>query len=106
MNRGTPRSLHLRLYRKKTKQDKLRIALDKLILIICFVGPVMTIPQVWNIWILKQTAGVSAITWWTYQFTVLVWLVYGYAHKDRAIILSSWLWILVQGMILLGLIIH
>jgi uncharacterized protein with PQ loop repeat len=44
---------------------------------------VMTIPQVFTVWIGHQTAGVSLISWSAYLISALVWFWYGIQRLDR-----------------------
>lgn len=77
--------------------------LDRLIYVVAFVGPLMTIPQVLKIWMEKTAAGVSLLAWSTYAVTSVVWLLYGLAHKEKPILYSSIFWILLSGLIILGI---
>jgi uncharacterized protein with PQ loop repeat len=82
--------------------NKWKRTVDTLIYPIVMFGPVMTIPQLWNIWIDKNAAGVSAISWGAYMVTSTFWLIYGIMHKEKPIIFSSCLWIILQALIVLG----
>ena len=77
--------------------------LDRLIYVVAFVGPVMTIPQVLKIWVERTAAGVSLLAWSTYAVTSVVWLLYGLAHKEKPILYSSIFWILLSVLIVLGI---
>ncbi|HLC67342.1 MAG TPA: SemiSWEET family transporter [archaeon] len=80
--------------------------LDKIIYIIVFIGPVMTVPQVIDIWMGKNAAGVSIISWGAYTATSLFWLVYGIAHKDKPIIISSIAWAVLEILIVIGALVY
>lgn len=84
---------------------KLKYALDKLVLIISFIIPIMTLPQVYNIWFLHQAQGVSLITWGTYLCSSLIWLTYGIVHKDKYIVFANILWVMTDVFIVGGLLI-
>jgi len=86
--------------------DKWKRLMDKLIYVIVFVGPIMTIPQVYNIWIEKNASGVSLISWTTYLFTAVFWLIYAVMHKEKPLILPSIIWIILEILIILGIVIH
>lgn len=68
--------------------------------------PLSTIPQLYQIWFQKQTDGVSIATWAFYELAAIVWLVYGIKIRDRPLVLTSILWVIVQGLVVLGLIIY
>jgi uncharacterized protein with PQ loop repeat len=80
--------------------------MDRIIYIIAFIGPVMTIPQLINIWVDKQTAGVSAISWATYLIVSIFWLIYGILHREKPIIFSSCIWIVLDLLIVVGTLIY
>ena len=68
---------------------------------------VMTIPQVFTVWIGHQTAGVSLISWSAYLISALVWFWYGIQKRDRNIYLPCIGWIaldaaVVSGVLILG----
>ena len=80
--------------------------MDKLIYVVAIVGPIMTIPQVTKIWIDKNAAGVSIITWLAYAIASLFWVIYGIMHKEKPIILTSVLLLILDVFIVVGAIIY
>jgi uncharacterized protein with PQ loop repeat len=48
---------------------------------------IMTILQVWAIWIGHQAAGVSILSWSAYLVSALLWLWFGIRRHDRNIYL-------------------
>jgi uncharacterized protein with PQ loop repeat len=42
----------------------------------------MTIPQVWTIWVNHQAAGVSVLSWSAYLFSAVLWFWYGLRKRD------------------------
>ncbi len=89
----------------KTSKNVLHSQLDNLIYIIAFLGPVMTLPQVYDVWI-KKSVSVNEITWGSYIVFAAIWLVYGITHKEKPIIISNFLWIFVQSLVVIGVILH
>jgi uncharacterized protein with PQ loop repeat len=53
----------------------------------------MTVPQVWTIWVNHQAAGVSAASWGAYLLSALLWFIYGLRQHDRNIYLPCIGWI-------------
>ena len=53
----------------------------------------MTIPQVWTIWVNHQAAGVSAVSWSAYLLSALLWFVYGLRQRDKNIYLPCIGWV-------------
>jgi uncharacterized protein with PQ loop repeat len=68
------------------------------------LGPLLTLPQAYLIWANKSAENVSLISWLTYVIMAVVWLVYGIQHKDKPIIGSNILWLVVHSSILIGII--
>jgi len=79
---------------------------DKLIYAAAIIGPLLTIPQAYNVWILKNAGGVSIITWLFMSFASATWLWYGIVHKDKPIIFSSIIWLVMQTLIWTGTVIY
>lgn len=75
--------------------------LDRFIYLIAFAGPVMTIPQIYDIWIIRRIS-VNQVTWGSYLVIGLVWLFYGLIHKEKPIIFSNLLGIITTGLVFLG----
>ena len=86
--------------------DKFKRIIDKIIYIAAFAGPIMTIPQVTEIWVNKNPGGVSMISWSSYIILSTIWLVYGLLHKEKPIIISSIFWIILEVHIVIGIIIY
>lgn len=86
--------------------DKFKRVIDKLIFFVGLVGPIMTIPQVTNIWIDKNAAGVSLITWSTYVVTSIFWLMYGISHKEKPIIVTYTAWLFLDASVAVGTFIY
>lgn len=102
------RAVH-HLHRRKRRRlepyphpDKMKRLVDDLVYITIFAGPLMTVPQLTIIWLEKNASGVSALSWLAYTLISVVWLFYGMVHRDRPIALSSLVWILLSGFVVIG----
>lgn len=94
-----------RIYQKVEEYphpDKWKNFLDKSIYIVGAFGPIMTIPQLMKIGIEKNASGVSAISWSAYFVTAIFWLSYGITHKEKPIIFTYILWIVLEIFIVIG----
>jgi len=80
--------------------------LDKVALVVGILGPVFTLPQVYNIWILHQAGGVSVISWGSYTLFNIPLLLYGIAHKEKLMIVMYSLWFVVNLVVALGAFIY
>ncbi|MBW2976742.1 hypothetical protein KY347_04825 [Candidatus Woesearchaeota archaeon] len=87
-------------------QDKFKRFIDSTIYAVGIFGPVMTLPQLAKIWIEKNASGVSVISWGAYLFAAVFWLIYGILHKEKPIILTYALWIVLEAFIVLGTVLY
>jgi uncharacterized protein with PQ loop repeat len=62
----------------------------------------MTVPQVWTIWVERQAAGVSVLSWGAYLLSALLWFVYGLQQRDKNIWLPCIGWIVLNAAVVLG----
>jgi len=69
-----------------------------------FLGILVILPQTLNIWISKDTSGVSLTTWSGFLIGSLFWLFYGIIHKEKPIILTNLAVILMDLTVISGLI--
>ncbi len=70
------------------------------------MGPIVTIHQIYKIWIEKNATGVSPIAWGTYLFIAIFWVIYGIAHREKPIIFIFSVWIVLDILIVLGTLIY
>lgn len=76
--------------------------MDKLIIVVGVLSPLMTVPQIYDIYVFKNASGVSTISWFSYTIFSVVWVIYGIMHKEKAIILSQSIWIVMGAAVWLG----
>jgi uncharacterized protein with PQ loop repeat len=67
---------------------KWKKVLDYIVIFLGILNVPATLPQVAEIWINKQAAGVSAISWTYYSLYSLVFVVYGVVHKEKPIVMT------------------
>jgi len=105
-------AFHHVLKRKKLTKPKkyyrgrgfdLEKIMDKLVYIAALFGIVAIIPQLAKIWIDRSVAGVSIITWVGFLFGSLFWMIYGIIHREKPIIVTNGLYVVIQFLIVLGL---
>jgi len=91
----------------KSKKDHIKEkgmhALDKIIFPIALVSPIMTVPQVLQVWQDHKTAGLAITTWIGFAFASTFWTLYGVAHKDKAITYSSGIVVVLDILIVIGI---
>jgi uncharacterized protein with PQ loop repeat len=83
-----------------------RQLLNRLLGVMSIVTMVMTIPQVWIIWVGKETAGVSLLSWSAYLASALLWFWHGLHERDRNIYLACVGWILLDLAVIVGIVVY
>lgn len=86
--------------------DKLKRWLDYVVYVGGSIGPFLTIPQLVKIWIGKNAAGVSAFSWGSYLVASVFWVIYGVVHKEKPIIFTNSIWVLMNGLVMIGALIY
>jgi uncharacterized protein with PQ loop repeat len=67
---------------------------------------VMTVPQILAIWVSRQAAGVSLLSWSAYWISALVWFWYGVRKRDWNIYLPCLGWLVLDGAVIVGAIVY
>ena len=79
---------------------------DNFLLVIAIIGPLMNLPQIYDIFINKNASGVSLTTWTMHTVFAVPWLIYGIFHRDKPIIVAYTLWIILNATIAVGTFIY
>jgi len=66
----------------------------------------MTVPQVLTIWVGRQAAGVSVLSWSAYFLSALLWFVYGLRKGDRNIYLPCVGWAGLDAAVIVGALLY
>jgi uncharacterized protein with PQ loop repeat len=66
----------------------------------------MTIPQVLTVWVGRQAAGVSLLTWSAYFASAILWFWFGLKKQDKNIYLPCIGWIALDSAVILGVVIY
>jgi uncharacterized protein with PQ loop repeat len=80
--------------------------LDKVLPVLSLFTMALTVPQVWSIWVDRQTAGVSLLSWGAYLFAACLWLVDGLRKKDKTIWVACIGWILLDAAVVVGVLVQ
>jgi uncharacterized protein with PQ loop repeat len=62
--------------------------LDRFLIVIAIVGPLIAVPQILQIFVLKSAEGVSGLSWGLYALFNIPWFIYGVVHKDKPITIA------------------
>lgn len=101
--------LRKRFYQRKERfphPERWKRLLDHAIYLVIFLGPVLTIPQLTEVWVARNAAGVSVISFSAYVILNVFWLTYGIAHREKPIVISALLWALVNGLVAVGAVLY
>jgi len=66
----------------------------------------MTVPQVWIIWIGHQAAGVSLLSWGAYLLSALLWFWYGLAQRRQEYLPRLPGWVGLDVAVITGVVIY
>ena len=94
--------VHHKLEKYPHKHEGVRL-LDRIILVVAILGPLMNIPQILKIYIGKNPAGISLLTFASYATINLTWIIYGIVHKEKPIIIAFCLWFTTNLIIIAGI---
>jgi uncharacterized protein with PQ loop repeat len=67
---------------------------------------VMTVPQIWTIWVSQQAAGVSVLSWSAYLISALLWFWHGLHQRDKNIYLPCIGWIAADSAVIAGALVY
>jgi uncharacterized protein with PQ loop repeat len=101
-----------RAYRTDARTHKSKFAatlskvIDKSIYVIGLSSVAVNIPQLWSIWVTKNTSGVSLISWTGFFIGSVFWFIYGWLHDAKPVMLVNGLLIFIQAGIILGLLVY
>ena len=97
------RDLHTHKKHTVTTLTKL---IDNSVYVIGLVSVAANVPQLLDIWITKNTSGVSLVSWTGIFIGSIFWFIYGWLHKEKPIMLANGLLLFVQAGIVLGLLMY
>lgn len=80
--------------------------LEKILRSLSIITMLMTVPQVFTVWVGRNAGGVSLVSWASYLIAACLWFVYGIQKNDKTIYLACVGWIVLDAAIVLGVIIH
>ena len=81
-------------------------ALDRVVLTAGVIGPLTTIPQILKIYTTHDASGVSLLTWLLPAILDIPWIVYGFAHRERPIVITYSLWLVANLVVALGVVLY
>ncbi len=100
---GSAHHLAIKKRREQGSSHPLR-GLNTLAYAIGIIGPMVTLPQLYEVWIQKNVAGVSIFSWGAFTLLSIFWCYYAKRHNERPLIISQGLWAIMNGLVALGVI--
>lgn len=76
---------------------------DRLVYFFAVTTPIFELPQLWQIYSNRSAENVSLVTWAYFFLADLVWLGYGLRHRLWPVVVTYWLYLAVEGAILVGI---
>jgi len=107
-------TLGLRHYtrRKKARQQGVlehltfsQALLDTLIYPAAVLAPLALVPQAWELYSTHDARGLSLVTWLTLGLLNVLWLAYGYVHREKPVFLTNAMLMVLNLGIALGILI-
>jgi uncharacterized protein with PQ loop repeat len=87
-------------------QGQGRSLLDKVLPVLSVFTMVMTVPQVWSVWVEGNVNGVSLLSWGAYLLSACLWFVHGLQRRDRTIWVACIGWVLLDAAVVLGVVLR
>ena len=80
--------------------------LDRLLIVVAVIGPLIALPQILQIFVFKNAMGVSSLSWGLYALFNIPWFIYGVVHKYKPIIIAYSLSFIANSTVLVGSLIY
>ncbi|PKQ16609.1 MAG: hypothetical protein CVT67_04225 [Actinobacteria bacterium HGW-Actinobacteria-7] len=96
---------HARVGAERVDIAKVRSGMERAVFSFGLVNPVLSLPQMYNIFVLKHVAGLSVITVGSAFFMSLLWTAYGALGKQTAVWATNAVWVFFNGAMLVGVVV-
>ncbi len=80
--------------------------LDRVVLAVGVIGPVMSIPQILLIYVGKDATGVSSVSFLAWAVMNIPWIMYGMVHRETPIVITYTLWFFCNVLIFAGAVLY
>src|SRR3989344_4113641 len=87
--RHVSRRRKTRLAGLPTRTSVIKTALDVIIYPVAIAAPLALLPQVIQVYKTQDVSSLSLPSWFIFGILNLAWLVYGWVHKERPIIITN-----------------
>jgi uncharacterized protein with PQ loop repeat len=79
---------------------------EKLLPVLSIATMLMTLPQIFTIWVEHEVRGVSLLSWGTYLLAACLWFVHGLQKKDKSIYVACVGWVLLDAAVVIGVLVY
>jgi uncharacterized protein with PQ loop repeat len=76
---------------------------DRVVMLLGVIYPLAMSPQLYNVWVLNRTAGLSGITSIVGLVVSVIWVIYGLLHRQRPIWVANLVWVCVHATMAAGI---
>jgi len=90
----------------KNKHYLYENTIEKLAYAVAFLTPIVTLPQIFQIWLTKDASGVSLLTWISYLFIATVMTLYGILYKEKPLIMMYTSMLFINAAIITGVVLY
>lgn len=92
--------------RADPSQSVSNILLNEFAYVLGIVGPFVSLPQLYSVWIEHDTSGVSILSWTAFALLSMFWCYYGLRHREKPLIISQALWTVMNFLVVAGVLIY
>ena len=100
---------HFHVRRRKEPfpaQSFLLRSLDVVVYVAGVIGPLATIPQVYQIYTTHDATGVSFLSWGMYAVFDIPWIFYAFIHREPPLIVCYSLWFIFNALVAIGVLLY
>ena len=80
--------------------------LEKILPVLSVFTMLMTVPQVWTIWMKGDASGVSLLSWGAYLLSACLWFFYGLQKGDKTIYVACIGWVILDAAVVAGVLVR
>lgn len=80
--------------------------LDRFMYGVALLAPLALVPQIYQLFVTRETGGLSLTTWVLLAVVNFLWTLYGLVHKDKHLIIANGLLFLCHLVLLAGLVLY
>lgn len=91
---------------KNLKKQKNSPGFEAFMVAFAIIEPLTTLPQIYDVFTLKDAHAVSLLTWVLSMGSSSLWLIYGARIRSWPLIASSVMWLLTELVLVIGILLY